>query len=102
MPANMQREVGQRIATLRHARRMTQEDLARASFVSLSMVRKIERGDRYPSDDTLESIAATLNVDPSRIVEGNTLTCNLHGWQWNLDNGRCLTSKGHELRSAKR
>lgn len=74
MPANMQREVGQRIATLRHARRMTQEDLARASFVSLSMVRKIERGDRYPSDDTLESIAATLNVDPSRIVEGNTRT----------------------------
>ena len=27
------------------------------------------------------------------------MTCNLHGWQWNLENGRCLTSKGHELRS---
>ncbi|MCV7191784.1 MBL fold metallo-hydrolase [Mycolicibacterium brumae] len=35
------------------------------------------------------------------IVEGKTLTCNLHGWQWNLENGRCLTSKGHELRSRK-
>jgi UDP-MurNAc hydroxylase len=35
------------------------------------------------------------------VVEGTTLTCNLHGWQWNLDTGRCLTSKGHELRSAK-
>lgn len=45
-----------------------------------------------------------LKADLSKfgIVEGNTLTCNLHGWQWNLDNGRCLTSKGHELRSAKR
>lgn len=44
-----------------------------------------------------------LKADLSKfgIVEGNTLTCNLHGWQWNLDNGRCLTSKGHELRSAK-
>ncbi|KAB7752854.1 Rieske 2Fe-2S domain-containing protein [Mycolicibacterium mucogenicum] len=45
-----------------------------------------------------------LKADLSKfgIVEGNTLTCNLHGWQWNLDNGRCLTSKGHELRSTKR
>lgn len=41
-----------------------------------------------------------LKADLSKfgVVEGSTLTCNLHGWQWNLDNGRCLTSKGHELR----
>lgn len=36
------------------------------------------------------------------VVEGTTLTCNLHGWQWNLTNGRCLTSKGHELRSTRK
>jgi len=44
-----------------------------------------------------------LKADLSKfgVVEGTTLTCNLHGWQWNLQNGRCLTSKGHELRSAK-
>ncbi len=44
-----------------------------------------------------------LKADLSKfgVVEGSTLTCNLHGWQWNLDNGRCLTSRGHELRSAK-
>ncbi|MGK2881836.1 MAG: Rieske 2Fe-2S domain-containing protein [Mycobacterium sp.] len=35
------------------------------------------------------------------VVEGNTLTCNLHGWEWNLDSGRCRTSKGHELRTQK-
>jgi UDP-MurNAc hydroxylase len=35
------------------------------------------------------------------VVEGNKLTCNLHGWDWNLETGRCLTSKGHELRSRK-
>ncbi len=35
------------------------------------------------------------------VVEGSTLTCNLHGWQWNLENGRCLTTKGHELRSSR-
>jgi UDP-MurNAc hydroxylase len=44
-----------------------------------------------------------LKADLSKfgVVEGDTLTCNLHGWQWNLNNGRCLTTKGHELRSAK-
>jgi UDP-MurNAc hydroxylase len=44
-----------------------------------------------------------LKADLSKfgVVSGNTLTCNLHGWQWNLDTGRCLTARGHELRSAR-
>ena len=44
-----------------------------------------------------------LKADLSKfgVVEGTTVTCNLHGWQWNLENGRCLTSKGHELRSRR-
>ena len=44
-----------------------------------------------------------LKADLSRfgVVEGNTLTCNLHGWQWNLDTGRCLTARGHELRCSR-
>ena len=44
-----------------------------------------------------------LKADLSKfgVIEGSTLTCNLHGWQWNLENGRCLTSKGHELRSSR-
>lgn len=35
------------------------------------------------------------------IIEGDKLTCNLHGWQWDLESGRCLTSKGHEIRAQK-
>ena len=50
----------------------------------------------------LQKLMLKADLSKFGIVEGNTLTCNLHGWQWNLDNGRCLTSKGHELRSAKR
>jgi len=44
-----------------------------------------------------------LKADLSKfgVVEGNALTCNLHGWQWDLESGRCKTSKGHELRSSK-
>ena len=44
-----------------------------------------------------------LKADLSKfgVVEGSTLTCNLHGWQWNLETGRCLTAKGHHLRSSR-
>ncbi|MFC0865676.1 helix-turn-helix domain-containing protein [Sphaerimonospora cavernae] len=61
---------GGRIAALRSARRMTQTDLARAASVSLSMIRKLERGVRKPSDNVLDAIAAALNVDPSRLLNG--------------------------------
>ncbi|MER5450591.1 helix-turn-helix transcriptional regulator [Streptomyces sp. NPDC002766] len=74
MPTDTAVEVGQRIATLRRAKRMTQADLARAAFLSLSMLKKIEQGGRHPGDDTLDSIAAALSVDPSRITAGNTRT----------------------------
>lgn len=44
-----------------------------------------------------------LKADLSKfgVVEGTNLTCNLHGWQWDLETGRCKTSKGHELRAKK-
>ena len=30
-------------------------------------------------------------------IEDGVLTCSLHGWQYELESGRCLTSEGHEL-----
>jgi len=33
-------------------------------------------------------------------VDGDVLTCQMHGWKWNLTNGKCLTSVGHDIRSA--
>ncbi|MBT2491314.1 helix-turn-helix transcriptional regulator [Streptomyces sp. ISL-96] len=74
MPGDSMREVGHRIATARRAHRMTQDDLARAAFVSLSMLRKIEQGSRLPSDDTLDAIAAALAMDPSRLLAGHSRT----------------------------
>jgi UDP-MurNAc hydroxylase len=32
--------------------------------------------------------------------EGAVLTCQMHGWQWRLADGACLTSVGHALRCA--
>lgn len=44
-----------------------------------------------------------LNADLTRfgIVDGDQLTCQLHGWKFDLGSGRCLTSVGHEIRSQK-
>lgn len=63
--------VGQRIATARRTRRMSQDELARAAHVSLSMLRKVEQGARAPGDDTLEAIAAALGMDPGRLLPGH-------------------------------
>ncbi|MBT9298992.1 Rieske 2Fe-2S domain-containing protein [Rhodococcus sp. GOMB7] len=44
-----------------------------------------------------------LKADLSKfgVIDGTNLTCDLHGWQWDLETGRCKTSKGHELRTRK-
>ena len=34
-------------------------------------------------------------------VENGVLTCALHGWQYDLETGRCLTSEGHEITARK-
>jgi len=43
-----------------------------------------------------------LKADLTRfgIIEGDQLTCQLHGWKFDLRSGRCLTSVGHEIRSS--
>jgi UDP-MurNAc hydroxylase len=43
-----------------------------------------------------------LKADLSRFaeVDGDVLTCQMHGWKWRLTDGKCLTSVGHDIRSA--
>jgi UDP-MurNAc hydroxylase len=42
-----------------------------------------------------------LKADLSRfgVIDGTTLTCQLHGWKFDLASGRCLTSVGKTLRA---
>ena len=44
-----------------------------------------------------------LKADLTRfgIVDGETLTCQLHGWRFDLATGKCLTSVGHQLRARR-
>ncbi|MGW2089344.1 helix-turn-helix domain-containing protein [Streptomyces sp. NPDC001880] len=70
MPADSPREVGERIAARRRARRLTQTGLATVSHVSYATIRSVERGARRPSDDVLEAIAAALEVDATQLRTG--------------------------------
>ncbi len=42
-----------------------------------------------------------LKADLSKFghVEDDKLTCQMHGWSWDLKSGRCLTSVGHDVRA---
>jgi UDP-MurNAc hydroxylase len=44
-----------------------------------------------------------LKADLSRFgsVDGDVLTCQMHGWKWRLTDGKCLTSVGHDIRAAR-
>ncbi len=60
--------LGDRVAAVRVARRMTQADLARLARVSLSTVRKIEQGTRRPSDHVLRVLADALDTSAERLA----------------------------------
>jgi UDP-MurNAc hydroxylase len=62
--------------------------------------------ERGPSAGTFELCGyeiqkrcAHMKADLTRfgVCEDGVLTCRLHGWQWDLATGRCLTAAGHQL-----
>ncbi len=64
---------------------------------------KHDEGDIRLGDWIVQRRCPHLRGDLSRFgtVEGTTLTCAMHGWQFDLPTGKCLTSDaaGHTLRS---
>jgi len=50
----------------------------------------------------LQRRCAHLKADLSRFgsIDGDVLTCQMHGWKWRLTDGKCLTAVGHNIRSA--
>jgi UDP-MurNAc hydroxylase len=52
---------------------------------------------------TMQRRCPHLKADLTRfgIVDGDVLTCQLHGWKFDLASGKCLTSVGHRIRSRR-
>lgn len=59
----LQKELGRRIAELRRARELTQEQLAEAVGCSVEFISLVERGVNAPSVAGLESFAKVLKVE---------------------------------------
>lgn len=63
--------LGSELRTLRESRDLSREEVAEAAGISLSALKAIESGARYPSLRTLESLADCLRM---RVVIGPTET----------------------------
>ena len=59
----LQRKLGQRIASLRKARKLTQEQLAEGLDCSVEFISLVERGVNSPSVCGLEKFAKFLKVE---------------------------------------
>jgi transcriptional regulator with XRE-family HTH domain len=61
-PSDLDRDIGQRIHTLRSAKGLTLDDLATRSRVSRAMLSRIERGESSPTAQLLNRVCGGLGV----------------------------------------
>ncbi len=62
--ARIEEKVGRRMRALRRSRNMSQQELAREAGISVSYVSMLERGNRSPPLETLETIGKALRTNP--------------------------------------
>jgi len=63
----LQQKLGQRIAELRRARKLTQEQLAEAVGCSVEFISLVERGVNAPSVAGLEKFAKVLGIEAKEL-----------------------------------
>ncbi len=64
------RIVAENLRTVRTGQKLSQEAVARKSGLSVSYISMLERGERTPPLDTLESLAKALQVSPLYLLQG--------------------------------
>ena len=65
----LQKKLGQRIASLRKARKLTQEQMAEALDCSVEFISLVERGVNAPSVAGLEKFAKVLKVKVKELFD---------------------------------
>ena len=66
--ADIKKKFGVRLFQLRSEAGMTQAEIAEKANLSIDSISRIERGDRSPSFESLERIAAALGTDPVQLL----------------------------------
>lgn len=71
-------DVGARLRLLRKQRGETLEQVADATGLSIAMLSRVERGERLPSPDTAEALAAYFGLPPEELL-GETIANQMIG-----------------------
>lgn len=74
----MRHTLGEKIRSLRKAKKLTLEELAGQVGVSQPFLSGVERGDKNPRLETLEGIAEALNVSPALLQHPDIDITRLH------------------------
>jgi transcriptional regulator with XRE-family HTH domain len=69
MRVTLRKKFGQRVATLRRATGVSQEDFAERCGFARSYMSRIERGKANPSLDAIETLASGLKVRVGELFE---------------------------------
>lgn len=69
-------EISDNIKYYRKAAKMTQDDLAKATKLSISFVSKLETGNKEPSLETIFKISNALGIQPYNIIGHNSNLLN--------------------------
>lgn len=69
MPRNLRSQFAERLRYLRRQKGMTQEDLARATGLSVSFIRSVEQGVHAPSFESIELLSSALDVEPMLLFD---------------------------------
>ena len=69
MPADIRKELGQRLRTLRRRRGFTQEDMAKRCGLHWTYIGGLERGERNPTLTTLQKITDGLSVSLFELLD---------------------------------
>lgn len=66
-------EFGEKLSELRKSRKLTQEELAKALYVSRTAISKWESGRGHPSIDSLKEISAFFSVSIDGLLSGEKI-----------------------------
>ncbi len=71
-------DFGTKLQELRKGKNLTQEELAKALYVSRTAVSKWESGHGYPSIDSLKAISEFFNISIDELLPGRELLDAAH------------------------
>ena len=71
--------LGENLRKFRNRRNWSQMELAEKADISMNFLSEIERGNKWPYPDTLQNLAAALNIEVFELFRNETSVENISG-----------------------